>query len=259
MTLCTEWSLVKTTPAENRCKPLYCRSWGCPVCRPRRKAQLLALASSGAPNRFLTLTVNPSIATSPEERLRMLSHAWRTLVKRLRREHGNDSINYLAVVEQTKRGEPHLHILLRSPYIPQSLISAYMRHSIDSPIVDIRVIKSLREVVRYVAKYITKAPHQFGSAKRYWCTPAYELDKDSYEKDPEGPSYRWQLSRLSLSEVVKEWRYAGFMVSYDFKGGARGVLSDEARARRARPPPSALPGPLSSLRVVAPSMGLVWG
>jgi len=245
MTICREWSLVKTLPDSRHAKPLYCRSWGCDICQPKRKAQLLALAASGSPNRFLTLTVNPATSDSPESRLRALSHAWKVIVKRLRREHGNHAINYLAVVESTKLGEPHLHILLRTPFISQRWLSSAMQELIDAPIVDIRKIRNQREVVRYVAKYITKAPAQFGSAKRYWSTPAYELDKEPRQDRTLNPSVRWQVSRLSLEVILAEWRWAGFMVGRTIDGGAIGIPADETFWPL--PPPPLAPLPSSSL------------
>lgn len=210
MSLCTEWSLVKLTEGSNRCRPLYCRSWGCDTCRPKRKSQLLALAASGEPQRFLTLTVNPATGTDPESRLKSLSHAWKVLVKRLRRLYGDKAIEYLAVVEETKRGEPHLHILLRSPFIPWSLISAAMDELINAPIVDIRKIRNQRQVVSYVAKYITKAPAQFGKSKRYWHSKAYELDKLARELFEVDPSERWKIDRRSIGEILREWWQPGW-------------------------------------------------
>lgn len=213
MSLCTEWQLVKLTAEEKRSRPLYCRSWNCHICRPKRKSQLLALAASGEPNRFLTLTVNPAVGANPEERLKMLSHAFNLLVKRLRRRPGAPSIQYLAVVEETKRGEPHLHILLRSDFIPWRLISNVMDELIHAPIVDIRVIKSQKEVVRYVAKYITKKPTQFGTSKRYWHSKDYELDKLVQEVAETTPQVRWTVSRYSLNDLLWMWDMPGWQTS----------------------------------------------
>lgn len=246
MTICREWSLVKLTPEERRSKPLYCRSWNCQTCRPKRKSQLLALAASGEPDRFLTLTVNPNVGNSPEDRLKLLSHAWKVLVKRLRRLHGPRAIEYLAVVESTKRGEPHLHILLRSPYISQRLISDAMRELIDAPIVDIRKIRDARQVVSYVAKYVTKAPEQFGSAKRYWHSGRYELDKDDRKKEPWQPLFRWEICRQSEHDIVREWMQPGWKTTIDNDGRVRSVFVDSRYWQTAPPNPRALSrdGPL---------------
>ena len=209
MTLCREWSLVKSAGAEAYAKPLKCRSWSCEFCRPERKSQLCARAASGVPNRFLTLTSNPRWGNSPAERLRGLSHAWALTVKRLRREHPGKEIEYLAIAEETLAGEPHLHILLRSPYIPQPQLSAYMRELIDAPIVDIRVVKNVREAVSYVAKYIAKAPAQFGNAKRYWASKNYELTNEAFDPISPLPDVPWKVERESLEGVIRRWMYEG--------------------------------------------------
>jgi len=213
MTLCREWSLVKHLDAFRFCKPLRCRSWGCDLCSPDRRRGLMAKAASGEPTRFLTLTVNPRRGGSPEERLAGLAHAWRILVKRLRRANPTDPIEYLAIVELTKRGEPHLHILLRSPYIPHALISAAMDELIDAPIVDIRRIREPKEVIRYVAKYLTKANVRLGTAKRYWSSRSYELDKEE-PFEPEtwmGPG--WTIDKRPILTILNEWRYQQYTCS----------------------------------------------
>lgn len=211
MTICREWSIVKYSPEHRHVRPLYCRSWNCDICQPKRRAQLMANAASGNPNRFLTLTVNPRIGSDPADRLRKLARAWRVAVQRLRRLYGNDAINYLAIVEETKQGEPHLHILLRSRYIPQKLISSIMAELIDSPIIDIRAIKSVKQVVHYIAKYIAKAPKQFGSSKRYWSSRTWELGERP-TKQPRDPSEpRWEVEMRTLERILDDWLHSGWV------------------------------------------------
>lgn len=209
MTLCREYTLVKHHGGFVHAKPLTCRSWMCEYCAPDRKRKLMASAAHGAPQRFLTLTVNPTIGSSPDERLSLLSAAWRTAVKRLRRHYGQKTIQYLAIVEATERGEPHLHILLRSPYIPQAEISNIMRELIDSPIVDIRKIKNTKELIRYVAKYVTKAPHHFGTGKRYWSTQAWEIPPEPDEERDAFRAAKWVIDHRYIQNVVS------FLVMYE--------------------------------------------
>jgi len=212
MTLCREYTLVKHFAGFVHCKPLTCRSWGCEYCAPQRRTRLMAQAASGAPQRFLTLTVNPTVGSDPDDRLLRLSAAWRTCVKRLRRLYGQHTIQYLAVVEATDRGEPHLHILLRSPYIPQQLLSSIMAELIDSPIVDIRKIKSTRELIRYVAKYITKAPHHFGTGKRYWSSQSWELPQDPDEERDAFRAEKWHIDHRFIADVADYLiRYMGYV------------------------------------------------
>jgi len=175
----------------------------------------MGLAVSGQPNRFLTLTVNPAYLDSPEERLLALTAAWRTLVKRLRRTHGKTELEYLAVVEKTKAGEPHLHILLRSAYLSQRVISDAMRELVQAPIVDIRRIRRPIEVVRYVAKYITKAPEHFAGGKRYWRTPSFEQHDTPYVPPADTAVAPWQVWRNTISDLDRYWTMEGFTCQHD--------------------------------------------
>jgi hypothetical protein len=172
----------------------------------------MALAAAGSPTRLLTLTVNPSHGADPTERRRQLAAAWKLCVKRLRREHGAKAIAYLAITEQTKRGEPHLHILLRSPYIPHAKLSAMMAEFIDAPIVDIRRIRGERHVIRYVAKYLTKDPLQFGSCKRYFRSANYDTSDYSATLDTVDESTPWVVFRNDLTTIVIAWRREGLQI-----------------------------------------------
>jgi len=225
MTICREWSLVKSEPEIRRLRPLFCRSWTCDVCAPRRRLQLMAAAASGQPNRFITLTISPDVGVSPAERLLLLSRAWRVTVQRLRRLHPTKTIDYLAIVEGTKNGEPHLHILFRGPWVSQSYLSDCMREIISSPIVDIRAIKSQRHVINYVAKYITKAPAQFGTAKRYWQSRTYEIAKEPRPEASEPPAYRWTIDRRPLHEILHDWMREGYISRRDRGDSIVGFLS----------------------------------
>jgi len=170
----------------------------------------MALAASGEPIRFLTLTVNPRREGTPETRLLELANAWRLVVKRLRRLHPNEPIEYLAIVEETKAHEPHLHILLRSPFIPQRYISDCMATLIDAPIVDIRRIRHSRQIIQYVAKYVTKAPARIGTCKRYWTSQGYELDKEQPQVlDPSvGPG--WTIDKRPVIDIITEWVFDSY-------------------------------------------------
>lgn len=210
VTICREWSLVNDSPQETVGIQLKCRTWACEHCAPDRRKQLMGQAASGHPTRFITLTANPHEKENPEDRLKGLSHAWRLIILRLRRLHPGMSIQYLAIVEETKRGEPHLHILFRGPFIPQRLLSGWMDELEHAPIVDIRKIKNPREVISYVAKYVTKAPAQFGTSKRYWQSADYQ------ETDPENPFVqpevhgKWLPDWRSLDQIYGQFVLAGY-------------------------------------------------
>jgi hypothetical protein len=162
---------------------------------------LIALAKSGKPTTFITLTVNPKTGFGPASRARALAEAWPRVVKRACKKYGYRSIPYLCVFEGTKRGEPHLHILCRVKWIDQRWLSAQMKALIGAPIVDIRQVKNQGQVAHYISKYIGKEPHRFDTCKRYWRTQSWELI--NYVPDPiegdwsEGWTYyQWSCAPL---------------------------------------------------------------
>jgi len=212
VSICREWSIVKSEAATRQARVLYCRSWSCAICRPRRRNQLLAKCACGHPTRLVTLTVSSAAGNSPEDRLRNLARAWRVCVQRLRRRYPSTPIEYLAVVEKTKRGEPHLHILFRGPYIPQAYLSAVMEELIASPIVDIRRIYNQRHAIRYVAKYVTKEPEKLGTAKRYWTSQHYELDTANKPVRHAPGDTPWLVAHHSLHSILLRWVESGWTV-----------------------------------------------
>lgn len=230
MSLCREWSLIKHQAESRLLKILSCRSWSCDLCAEKRKKQLIALAKSGEPNRFLTLTVSPAAGDTPEDAYAVLMRAWHLIVKRLRRDPRFEKIAYLWVVEATKAGQPHLHILLRSPFLSQSLISEWMSELASSPIVYIESIKTLKQVANYVAKYVAKAPARFGSSKRYFASRDYELDKSAKPVKSLNPLENWNIERRHYSLIIRDWTLDG-LIELDGNGSVFEFIPP------ARPPP----------------------
>ena len=196
--LCSEYTLIAQAPTWGVAIPLYCRCWNCETCRPRRQAQLIELGKAGKPNRFLTLTSKRRPHLAATAAAKELALAWRRLSARIRRKLGNKPFNYLAVFEATKAGWPHLHLLLRSPYLSQAWLSQQMRELNGSPIVDIRKITNEREIARYVAKYVGKEPHKFGRLKRYWHSKNWLPAKQTQADEAEMPPWRIDEQRLDL-------------------------------------------------------------
>ena len=179
--LCSEFLLVKPGDGFEDVKPLPCDRWSCPYCAPRRRQALIAQAMAGEPNKILTLTISPKVGTSPTDRRRLLHDAWKRLVKRILRRFKWKRLPYMAFIEKTERGEPHLHILLRCDYIPQRWLSTQMAQMLNSPVVWIEQVKGTAKAIAYVTKYVGKAPAQFGTAKRYW------VSRDWLVNQPEAP------------------------------------------------------------------------
>lgn len=218
-------------------KLLPCRSWGCEVCAPNRRKQLMAIAASGLPSICLTLTSNASNTGTPTSRYRELHSAWRDLVKRITRQFkkapekrwvltteegyqyqdttayyitsrtkvGNvKRLHYMAFAEETKQGEPHLHILLRTKYIPQRWLSQQMAELLNSPVLWIEKIKSVKSTIAYVAKYVTKAPAQFGKSRRYWVSRYYQVNTPDKHLKGAFSRQNSQLVFQRFEELIRE-------------------------------------------------------
>ena len=235
--LCSEIQLFRQGDGFEDVKPLPCNRWTCEYCQPRRRRRLIAIAASGEPNKFLTLTVNAKVGTSPLDRRNLLHDAWKRLVKRILRQfataperrwklkfrersarqsaivsnitartpqRGCERLPYMAFLEATAAGEPHLHILLRCPYIPQDWIAEQMGELAGSPVCDIRQVGSTRSAVTYVTKYVTKAPAQFGNTKRYWISRGWEVNAGDRPEASERPSREVSVRRLRYSEWIEQ-------------------------------------------------------
>jgi len=105
-----------------------------------------------------------------------------------------------------------------------------MAELISAPIIDIRRIRNQKETIRYVAKYITKAPAQFGTAKRYWSSRDYELDQSNKPLPREKQAFPWLVDRRAQYVILRAWATEGYFGVYD----GREVIT--ARLLGFRPP-----------------------
>lgn len=197
----------------------------------------MAVAASGEPTSMLTLSSNVNNAGCKEDKYKALHEAWRNLVKRTIRQFSKKPetrwmlttpegyeyqeirayritiktapkevtrLHYMAFAEETKSGEPHLHILLRTEYIPQRWLSQQMKELINSPVLWIEKIKGTSAAIAYVSKYITKAPAKFGKSRRYWVSRFYQVNTpEKYIKDVFS-RLTHQIVRQRFSELVTE-------------------------------------------------------
>lgn len=198
VTVCGGWSAYRQTSYGLHAITLWCRSWRCADCFPKRLRQLKRTAAAGDPTTFLTLTVNPAFGEGPDDRARHLVHAFRTMLKRATRKFAKQPLAYLVVFERTKKGEPHLHVLMRAPFIPQRWISDTMAELIDAPVVDIRQVKNKAVAAAYIAKYVSKGPQQFGTLKRYWMTRTWRLSKIERRPRDESGASVWRVIQEPL-------------------------------------------------------------
>lgn len=162
----------------------------------------------------MTLTVNPAWLDDPATRARALRDAFQKLIKRIKRKYRYKVVPYLAVFERTKRGEPHLHVLMRCKWIDQRWLSRQMDDMIHAPIVDIRRCTDANHYSAYIAKYVGKDPEAFKGCKRYWTSRDWSLrpcGDDAAETQSAGV---WEVRECTLEAYADMMTALGHDVSY---------------------------------------------
>lgn len=224
MSYCGEASLVNRRETTVRVVSLRCRSWTCDECSVKRRADLIDIAQSGRPERFITLTMAGREPGSEARNAAALARCWRLIVKRFERTF-KKHIEYLAVFEaHPSSGFPHLHILQRGAYMSQRWLSRTMASLADSPIVDIRAVKGKAQIARYVTKYIGKAPGKFGTCKRYWQSKHYATWKRWYPRNLDDYRAGWSRHQRTALEMVVLLHWQGFRFAKDGRAGWLGVF-----------------------------------
>jgi hypothetical protein len=147
-----------------------CKRWQCEVCGPRKKYLLSRRIIEARPNRFLTLTVrNPNVRPNdpddqtdtdwepetPREAYDRTRRCCSELFKEFRRRGMPQE--YVRILEQTKKGYPHYHYLMRGdkPW-PQAEVSRVWKRLTGSYVVDIQWVGASERQTGYVTKYLAK-------------------------------------------------------------------------------------------------------
>lgn len=228
---CKDWSLVKHLSHGIGVQPLFCRSWKCEECAPRRANQLKWQALDGKPTTFLTLTASKKEFATADEAARALALSWRKLRLAAMKRFRLKAFPFLAVFEKHKSGRPHLHIICRVSYIPQRWLSAMMKKFINSPVVDIRKVKSFKGAVRYVTKYVSKDTHKFEGTKRYWCSKDWDVRGRKFERPVFEANERFDVREAPWWHVVMQYLNQGMYGRCEDGAGYYWSLTAE------RPPP----------------------
>jgi hypothetical protein len=133
---------------------LTCKRWGCRPCAQHKIRVLAAKTALAAPNRLLTLTVDPKNYQTPREAFEHTAVYVPELMRALRARFGE--LEYLRVTEVTRKGFPHYHLLLRSAYIPHPVVQSLWRKYTGATIVDIRQVNKSFRCYLYLCKYLSK-------------------------------------------------------------------------------------------------------
>lgn len=133
---------------------LPCRTWSCRICAETKIKALAATVQLAAPNRLLTLTVDPALYSSRREAWQKTRKCVPLLIRQLRKKFGE--IEYLRVTEVTAKGWPHYHLLVRSGFLPHSVVKAYWSELTGARIVDLRQVTKSFSAYKYLVKYLAK-------------------------------------------------------------------------------------------------------
>lgn len=212
MTLCAESVLVNQGDASARAVTMYCRSWHCDICNPRRQKQLIAAIADGQPQRLLTLTTRWRKDQPPTREAKFMALAFRQLIRKIRKRWPGVDHQYFAVFEAHKTGWPHLHVALRGCFIPWRWLSETWEELTGSPGVDIRYVPNVKKCAGYVAKYMGKDTQRFGTCKRYWRSKNWEVDPPE-EKGEDGRwSSIWEPRNVTIHWLAETWSTMGWLL-----------------------------------------------
>lgn len=186
--------------------PMRCRSWDCNRCGPPMRRRLTTLAAGASPTTFLTLTASVLAHRTPEAAFRHLRTAWPRFIHRLRRYRPDADIQYLWVWETTRAGFPHLHVLLRAPFIPQRWLAATWQALAGSPVVDIRAVHDEQHAATYVAKYLTKRLQAPRGYRRWGASAGFLPEPFRMANTDKDPHMTWEWSEQGIAAIQAAWR-----------------------------------------------------
>lgn len=173
--------------------PLPCKQWSCRKCAEFKISSLARRCSSALPNRLLTLTIDPALWEDPRQSFDGTRRHVPELVRQLRRKFGE--VEYLRVTELTSKGWPHYHCLVRSGFLPHSVVRDRWRELTGASIVDLRKVEDRFKTYLYLVKYLAKM-HNLG-----WTNRHVSYSKNFFKDPPREKTDPLQLSEGKVLET----------------------------------------------------------
>jgi hypothetical protein len=148
-------------------------------------------------DRFLTLTLNPHVIPDGYNPYRYIWDVWGKFRVYLGRRY-DEAISYICVLELHESGLPHLHALV-DQFIPQRWISEAWEAVGGGRIVFIERTKEIRDIGRYLAKYLTK---------RNGASSLHRLRRISTSRDIklrqfDPGEFKWHVSPIGMDAIEK--------------------------------------------------------
>jgi hypothetical protein len=190
-----------------------CKQWGCTSCGPELQKKLIATALSGHPNKFLTLTVDPKICDASEKNRVLITKHFNLFMRWWRRQFPNVPIEYLWRIERHKSGQPHIHILIRSPFLHWTQISKAWKRITGAYIIRIKAIDSTARAAYYVSKYMTKDCSNWKNKRIFSKSRGYVLEPITNIKPRSATAQLRVMNHLPMERYVELLREDGFIIT----------------------------------------------
>ncbi|MBA7536813.1 hypothetical protein ES705_29078 [subsurface metagenome] len=184
--------------------PTFCHRWDCDPCARKRVRRARAMAAAGKPERRLTLTTRPRPFLPLDVAVRWWRKCFTKFLRELRKEFGPTP--YMAFLELTKAGWPHMHVLVRGSYMPQRMLSEIWLRITGSFKVHVQGVDNSWKAVEEASKYYLKTAQQVHAACPH--TPVYTMSRDWLPDDwrqgdnPPGNYEFYGFCRLTWEHAV---------------------------------------------------------
>jgi|WetSurMetagenome_2_1015567.scaffolds.fasta_scaffold09739_9 hypothetical protein len=230
-----------------------CNAYKCDYCGPRKAFKLETAMeryfSTYRHIRLLTATVRTTLFDLPGHSIRDISECWRRFITSVRRSKSlSDSqrqFSYVKVLEFTKRGYPHFHVVVNS-FLPWTVLQHLWEESICQVFgvtgrhgtINLEHLPNPRSASKYVTKYVLKAAKQNREHFRLWSrskgVALFEVKISTHE-------WKFSNERRSLkvnpnSSSASELNLLEFCITSQFRAKLLDIMIDKFDFDNSIPP-----------------------
>lgn len=185
--------LTHEETGEVRVMPLTCKKWSCNYCATKKRLAALEKIKAGHPERHIVLTLKERPEIPTRAQVEFIRKAFTKLKTKIRRTF--EEFQYLAVLELTKKGTPHFHILQRGTYIPYRWLKDAWSNFTGAWHVSISAVEKTSDAANELAKYLTKTAREMEKVAPgmtiITCSRDWRIDEP--EESSEYSMENWQV------------------------------------------------------------------
>jgi hypothetical protein len=174
MFACRASSIIINGGGEKAVCEFHCASWDCDHCAEDKRAALIAKLIGGNPDVAWTVTTVVGSYGDPVKARNAMVAAWQDFIDSEVQRRKLKRPPYGIVIEAGEGAWPHMHILMRHWYIDFHRLQEWMQRRLKAHRVHFDLLRDPKAGAKYMGKYLGKAPHRFGTGKRYWFTQNWD-------------------------------------------------------------------------------------